>query len=97
MEVLIFVLCSAMGASAYSLSVPANDTIRELLISTFLWTCLSTWIVLIINDFIQRDRACAGLALLTWALWTRFTSELGSKLINNITDKLWNKKDDSQQ
>lgn len=91
MEVAIFILCSVMWASAYSLSIPENDTMREFLISTFLWTCLSTWIVLIINDFIQRNKACAWLALLTWALWVNFTSKLWSDIIYNITDKLWKK------
>ena len=90
MEIIIFVICSAIGSSFYTLSIKDNDTLKELIIWVWLGTCLSVWIVLILYDFINKPTACAWVSLLTWWLWTKFTSSFGKKILSNFTE-IWKK------
>lgn len=89
-EIAIFILCSAIWSSFYTLSQVENDTVKEIIIWVGLWTTLSTWIVLILYDFIDKPKAIAWVALLTWWLGTKITSAFGEKLLNKLTD-IWKK------
>lgn len=90
MDILIFILAWTFWSLFYTLSQPANDKLSEIIVSTWLWTCLSVWITLIIYDILHKELTCIWIALLSWALWTNYTSWVGKTIINKFIK--WEKK-----
>ena len=88
MEIMIIVACSIVSSGFFSASISSNDTLRELIISTWVLGCMSTWIALFVYSIWENVTASSSIWLMIWAMWPN----TAKKYANKILDNLWKKK-----
>lgn len=93
MELMIIIACSIVSSWFFTASIPSNDTIKEILVGTWLLACLSAWISLIIYSIWDNVTTCSGIALLSGALWKNEATKIAKRTLNKIiNDKIEGKK-----
>lgn len=84
MEIMIIVACSIVSSGFFSASIPTNDSFRELVISTWVLWCMSTWIALFVYSIWQNVTASSSIWLMIWAMWPNTAKKYANKILNNL-------------
>ncbi len=84
MDILIFTMCSLIWSLFYTLNMKEDLHFIWILINTWLWWCLSLWLVLILYDIYHKENTMMWVALITWALWNKFTENIWKTILNRF-------------